>query len=268
LVSLKEIVFNTDWSLNLTGTNFNYRNAVNVKADKPLGLTQNTPGPSDSLPLVLDVPLPAASDDPGQTFAQLFTGVESLGQAWWNGATLNVLTPDAGGWSKVFYTTAQVPYGRLGSVLPPTDIPFQTDNDTVLEVVGVSMTGAGTSTIPDADFWAGTNAAFVGRPGRWELIYYENLTWVNSRRVQVSKILRGRRGTEINCNNHLASDLFIPFNRLRMKSWPMAVSYLGESIAWSAVGQGTTKAAEVELDTLEGNSLKPYAITYVKAVLQ
>lgn len=266
LITIKEVVFNTDWSLSVTGTNFNYRNNVVVSSDRPIGLINQSTGPSDSLPLVLDVPLPAPSDDPGLNECIVFTGVESFGQQWWTGATMNILTPDLGAWAKAYFTSTQANYARCPDPLPATDTPFRTDTTTVFEVVGVSLTGSGAASITNDQFWQGVNAAWVGKPGRWELIYFENTNWVNSRRLQISTILRGRRGTEINCNNHESGDLFVPFDRTKITPYHLAVSYLGDDVSWSAVGQGTTKAAAVETDTLAGNSLKPWAITYVKAV--
>lgn len=269
LVSLRELVFNPDWSISVTGVNYNYKNNVQIRTDRPLGLTQPNTGPSDSLPVAIESTLPTPADDPGQDSVLLFTGVESLGQPWWNGAALNILDDDtAGQWSKLYFTNKQVNYGRCASLLPPTDTPFRTDTNTQLTVMSVSLTGSGTSTLADADFWAGTNAAYVGQPGRWELIYYETITFQSSKRIVVSTLLRGRRGTEVNCNNHEAGDFFVPFNRSVLQAMTLSVSLINALISYSAVGVGTTKPATVESDTLEGNSLKPWAITYVKAQLQ
>lgn len=268
LVSLRELVFNTDWSISATGVNFNYKNDVALRTDRPLGLTEPNTGPSDSTPVAIESTLPDASDDPGQDSVLFFSGVASQGQSWWNGAALNILDNDTGSiWSRLYFTNSQVQYGRTATALPSTDVPFRTDNDTQLSVLSVSMQGT-SQTLTDADFWAGTNAAYVGQPGRWELIYYETITFQTRQRLVISKILRGRRGTEINCNNHAVGDMFIPFNRAVLKPLPIPVSLLDTLVSFAAVGVGTTKPATVQAKTLEGNSLKPYAVTYVKAVRQ
>jgi hypothetical protein len=78
----------------------------------------------------------------------------------------------------------------------------------------------------------------------------------------------GRRGTDINCNNHVAGDYFIPFDRQRIQSTPIQTAHVAADVSVAAVGQGTTKAATIITNALEGESLKPWAITYVKAVRQ
>lgn len=267
LVNVTEVVFNTDWSLSVTGVDFNYRNDVVVNADKPLGLTQQSTGPSDSLPLFIDSTLPAVSDNPGQDQALVFTGVQSRGQSWWTGAAFNIMEGSAAAWTQLYFTQSQAPYGLVTAALPATDAPFQSDKTHSLNVVTQTMIGSGTSSISDALLWVGTNAAFVGNVGRWELIYYKTITWTSPRRFNVTNLLRGRRGTEVHCNDHAAGDYFIPFNRSVLQTYGINPARLDEVISVAAVGQGTLTPATIVNTTLKANSLKPWAPVHVKAVL-
>jgi hypothetical protein len=99
------------------------------------------------------------------------------------------------------------------------------------------------------------------------LIYYKNLSWVNAKKFTIDTMLRGRRGTDVFTTEHLPGDYFIPFNRTTMQMYPVPLSKLNKVMSYAAVGQGTTKSATTESDVVEGNSLKPWAITYVKATL-
>lgn len=263
LVVLKELIANNDWSFSITGVNYNYKNNVTLSADRPLGNPQQSTGPSDSLALAIDTTLPAATDDPGQAAALIITGVESLGQPWWNGAAFNIMAAGDTAWTRLYFSNSQTPYGRMAVLLPETDTPFRTDTGSY-DVVSVTISGGAISGTNN-DLLAGTNAAYVGQPGRWELIYYESATWVNAKRFTISTVLRGRRGTDVNCNNHASGDFFIPFNRGAMTMYPAPVSKLNTLLSYAAVGVNTTKSATIESDTLEGNSLKPWAVRYVTA---
>lgn len=264
LVNVTEVVLNMDWSLSVTGVDFNYRNDVAVSADQPLGLINQPAGPSDSLPVIIDTTLPAATDDPGATTALLFTGVQSRGQPWWTGAALNILD---GGWSQLYFTDEQVPYATCTLALAPTFVPFQTDSASY-DMLSVTMPAGtiGTVSASQDDFLAGVNAAFVGNVGRWELIYFKDITWHNARAFTITGLLRGRRGTETHVNSHQVGDYFIPFNRPKLPKYTMSESRVGEEFSYAAVGKGTTKSAVVVDAPLEGNSLKPWAPHHVKAV--
>jgi hypothetical protein len=142
-------------------------------------------------------------------------------------------------------------------MLEDTDSPFQTDTATVLTI---NFKGENPLTsISSDDFYNRVNLAAVGQEGRWEIIAFQNATLNADNLVEVTTILRGRRGTETHVGDHEQGDLFILINA-DVHDERLPLVNLGDAGDYAAVGLGgSLKLTKHATTVYEGNSSKPYA---------
>jgi hypothetical protein len=272
LSQIQQITDNGDWSRSMRGIRWSLSNTLIITADAPEGRQeQRMQGPSDSIAFAFDTPLLDPTDRvPGS--AIVYTGVGSLGQAWWDSAQLSRSMDSA---TVPLYTTdIDIPWGQVTFALPPSEslgTTFKTDNDTVVEIIGKSLTSSMIKTITAEQCRAGYNAALVGQPGRWELIYFQTVTVLSAHRMQLTGILRGRRGTNVNCDNHHTSDQIIIVRSLNAKTNligdNLATSNRGKALNYYAVGTSTHRTPLPTTFTFEGASEKPWTVRRIRATL-
>jgi hypothetical protein len=176
----------------------------------------------------------------------------------WPGATLF--------WSR----DGGVTYAELGSL---EDNATLGSADTVLaapasydlwddvSTVDVEITsGDAPETSSDTAVLNGANAAILGE----EVIQFVTVTALGSNVYRLSRLLRGRRGTESYGGSHLVGDRFALLEDGRVKRFPVDFALLGKTVHLKAVTVGTTVAVAtaVSIDVL-GTELKPYAVAHV-----
>jgi hypothetical protein len=272
LAQIAQVQYNGDWSLNHKGWRWSLSNTLVITADAPPGRqAQQMQGPSDSVAFAFDTTLLDPNDIvPGS--ALVYTGVGSLGQAWWDSAQLSRSMDSAT--IPLYITDQDIPWGNVSQTLLPSEVlgtTFKTDNTTVLDVIGKSLTSSMIKTITAEQCRAGYNAALVGQPGRWELIYFQTVTVLSTHRMQISGILRGRRGTNVNCDSHTPGDQFIVVRSLNAKTNligdNLSVANRGKPLNYFAVGTHTHRAAVPTTFNFQGASEKPWTVRRVHATL-
>lgn len=270
LIQVTQLTYNSDYSISVGGLNWSFNDNVSLPADAPLG--HRTPlfhAPSDSVTFAFDVPLLVPTDEPPVGAAVVYSGVGSLGQSWWEGAEMFRAEGTASP-IDLYLASQNLPYGNVDVALPQSNAAgntFQTDNTTVVTIFGRSIDSSKfNSTAVLQDFHSGVNAAFIGQAGRWELVYYQNVTVLNGNSFSIQGLMRGRRGTEQNCDLHTTGDLFIPITK-NIRQDILPIDALGQTLTYTARGLNTTQKPVSTTFTLAGNSEKPWAPVRQKATL-
>jgi hypothetical protein len=133
------------------------------------------------------------------------------------------------------------------------------DNNTEITVL---LTSGTLSSVNELAVLNGTNAALIGD----ELIQFQNAELIDEKTYKLTKLLRGRQGTEWAVATHVAGDKFILFTAsLYVTSLPS--NLIGRLLYYKGVSVGGTLATTAEQDfTHTGRNLKPFAPVHVKGV--
>ena len=154
-----------------------------------------------------------------------------------------------------------VSFGYTTDTLGAPRSPWTWDRVNTLNVQMVKGTLPGTDT--DLNVLNGNNALLVGSAAGWEVVQYRDEHLETDGTQTISTLIRGRRGTEINCGNHGVGDLVIDLHS-GMKHVADPLSEVNHLRYYRGVttGQDPSLASSQQL-TIQANDLKPYAPTSV-----
>jgi hypothetical protein len=176
----------------------------------------------------------------------------------WPGATLFVSRDGGVTYTELGSLEDNATLGNADTVLAaPASYDLWDDTN----VVDVEITsGEAPETSSDMAVLNGANAAILGD----EVIQFVTATSLGSNVYRLSRLLRGRRGTESYGGSHLVGDRFALLEDGRVKRIPVDFALLNKTIYLKAVTTGTTVAAAtaISLDVL-GRELLPYAVAHV-----
>lgn len=273
-IRMDEVTFNGDYSLSCAGYNYAFRDDVYVSPQQTIGsIPQTVPGPGDAMPVVMDSPL---LDPLFATFGSevpIFTGVRTYGQAGWTSTNLS-FGPDGSSMLAPLYTaTVDTKWGVVQGILPDAPLPFMTDYSYDIQVVLRSIKADQLASITYEDFVAGKNCVAIGVEGQWEYVFFREIEVLSPTVVKLKGLLRGRRGTDVHMASHQAGDvvLFLRSGGIDLGA-PLSaqsfdVSDLGDAYRWLASGNPARRAPAAVTVTLEGEALKPFTVTGLKANL-
>jgi hypothetical protein len=270
LVKVTQVTCNADWSLSFGGINWSFKDlrseSVLLPDELPRGYKPPIiHGPSDSAMLAFDTTLIDAVQNVAGVIV-VYHAIGSLGQSWWEGGR-EFRQLDAETEVDLGNNRTATSYATVGEALPACNAAgttFQTDVDTVLTVRGRAFVATALATVTTDEFLAGANAALVGRSGRWELIFFRDVTAVSDTECQISHITRGRRGTDPFCDLHSAGDLFVPIKNSHLRMDQLQATDIGKVDRYSVRGLNTTGPRQSEtISPLKGNSHKPWAPRFV-----
>lgn len=286
-VRLTEVVYNGDDTISVAGRENSWRSDVEVAADEVEdGSPDRVVGPSDSKPLLVETNLVAPGDEPATPRPVVYAGVGTLGQPFWRSAKLSEREKNVP-WTDVRTVTNPVPYGYATEALATVVNPHRTQNDQGLTVASISIDG--TDIVSTVAYWwllTGVNTLIVGAPGRWEIVYFQDVEILSGKLIRFKKLLRGRRGTEGNCNNHLPGDTVIllrwaslantgidtgqgvpPGSRADLRAlYPQdSATTIGDDLAIRALGEGVTSAPPTSQVALTAAALLPWAPGHIVA---
>jgi hypothetical protein len=227
---------------------------------------QTVPGPAFTRLFLLDIPLIRDSDDVNRISSRLHIAMNGFTSDWPGG----VLYESSDGVSYNYTglkNTVGTSYGNVLNTLPPTDLPFQTDTATQLQV---SMIDGSLSSVSQSQFLDNANAAVVGTPGlnNWEIILFRDAVLGADNIYTVSTLIRGRRGTDVNVNKHLEGEFFFVLDSSALSSYFLDPSFLEVSRFYRGVGVNQIlEDAETKALASNMNDLKPYSPVHLDAVL-
>jgi hypothetical protein len=188
-------------------------------------------------------------------------GVAADGQNW-NGAA--IYRSDDGG--EAGGNTFQVLAGLDGAATFGVIItnlpegPFETwDRANEVEVI---LTSGSLASVSELAVLNGANAALIGN----ELIQFENAQLIGENTYKLTKLLRGRQGTEWAIGTHAAGERFIVLTPA-LYTTAIANNLIGRQLFYKAVSVGNSLGNTDELAfTYTGRNLKPFAPVHVTGV--
>jgi hypothetical protein len=126
----------------------------------------------------------------------------------------------------------------------------------------VLLTSGSLASVNELAILNGANAALIGD----ELVQFQNAELIGEKTYRLSKLLRGRQGTEWAIAGHQAGDRFILLNPA-LYTTSIANNLIGRELYYKSVSVGNSlgNTAE-EAFTYRGNNLKPFAPVHIKGV--
>lgn len=213
--------------------------------------------------LALDLPsLDGATSDAGFYFAAFATGGNS-----WPGCTIYQSIDGGSIFTQQFSIVEQSTSGTLDAPIPVSQA-FVWDDATVINVTLASDSMSLDSKTDDLVL-AGGNAAAVGADGRWEVIQFANATKTGTAKWSLSRLLRGRRGTEYLTGQSMAGDTFVILTSANLQREVLSTAQVGAALQYKGVTIGATLAsASVVTFSGHAQALKPFSPVDVIATRQ
>lgn len=133
--------------------------------------------------------------------------------------------------------------------------------DTTNTVTVTITSGDAPETSSDSAVLNGANAAMLGD----EVIQFVTVTSLGNNQYRLSRLLRGRRGTEVHGGSHAIGNRFVLLDEGRVKRVTVDQSLVGKDVLLKAVTVGTTVAAASPVSlNITGDELKPLAPAHVE----
>jgi Putative phage tail protein len=206
---------------------------------------------ADATLWLLDVPLLRDVDYnvPGSGFYYAMSSASE----WWTGAILFQSSDDAA-FQNIGQVTIPASFGRTLSVLGPPRSPWSWDMD---NAVTVRMSVGALAGDTDLNVLNGTsNALLVGG----EVIQYTNVDENADGSFTLSRLLRGRRGTERACATHTSGDDVIALLGGGLGRYAAPIGLVGRARFYRPVSiGGDLSTVPSQSFTLAGRDLMPYA---------
>jgi hypothetical protein len=147
-------------------------------------------------------------------------------------------------------------FGAIITNLPTG--PFETwDNVNEVEVI---LTSGSLASISELGVLNGANAALIGD----ELVQFQNAELIGESTYKLTKLLRGRQGTEWAIAGHAVGDRFVLITPA-LYTTAIANNLIGRELYYKAVSVGNTlTTTDEEAFTYTGRNLKPFAPVHVE----
>ena len=209
---------------------------------------------------LLDIPLLRDVDATGGVVTRSYVAMNGFEDNW-PGGTLFESVNDG---QSFFIQTSVLKGAAIGFAinrLPKTNIPFQTDKTTQLEIL--MPVGSDLISVVTPEFLNNANVALVGNQARnnWEIILFENASrQVEDDRYLLTNIIRGKRGTDIHVNSHIDGETVIILERSTINAFINELTQIGVSNQYRGVGRlQNFDESDIQFFTGTGADLKPYA---------
>lgn len=226
-----------------------------IGADAGTIPVQTIPSDGPTRLFLPQVPLLRDVDDTGGATSLAYAFAGSYGADGWAGAGLYE-SSDAAAWNRVAEFGAEVAYGVAQSALGDAADPFRTDEVNTLRLRMIRG-GDAIAACTQRQMLDGLNGAILGR----EVIQFRDVTVNADGSFVLSGLLRGRRGTELECPNHRIGDVFILLDADTAQALSFTLGEIGATRYFKPVTYGgffdrTPLTASIH----RGYDLKPYAV--------
>jgi hypothetical protein len=155
-------------------------------------------------------------------------------------------------------------WGRVVGTMPDPIDPYRWNRQTITLYVESGLDQFSSAT--ESDVLAGANAiAIIRADGQPEIIQFQDVLSTSNNQVVLSRLLRGRKGTEDLAYDHTSSELFVLINTAVLKNFLMPIASLNAAFAHKAVTVGTiTENALPFTVQLTAQDLRPYSVAHLK----
>ena len=216
--------------------------------------------------LPLDLPLLFAVDTSLQQFSRAYWAASGY-DAEWAGSRLFRSSDQGQTFSAVGQATVPAAWGVVdGTVADPGTTATWDEGSTidVKVIAGIDRFESAT----DAEVLAGANAlAIIRADGLPEIVQFVNVESVDVGTVRLSRLLRGRRGTDADATakNHGPNETVVLLEPGRILTFPLPLDLIGVSAQYKpeTLGQPLEDAPTI-VDRRTGQDLVPYAPAHVR----
>jgi hypothetical protein len=147
-------------------------------------------------------------------------------------------------------------FGAIITNLPSG--PFETWDE--VNEVEVILTSGSLASVNELAVFNGANAALIGD----ELVQFQNAQLIGESTYKLTRLLRGRQGTEWAIGGHAAGNRFILITPA-LYTTAIANNLIGRELFYKAVSVGNTLSTTDEMPfAYTGRNLKPFAPVHVK----
>ena len=202
-----------------------------IAADNPAG-PQQISVPGTTIMQILDIPILQDSDnDAGFYVAAMGTG------SGWSGAVI-YKSSDNVSFDEADSVTVESTMGSAMSLLPAGPTTIWDDGSTV----AVRLIEGELTSTTDLGAMAGVNTIAIGAPGRWEIVSFRTATLNPDGTYTLSRLLRGRLGTEWAVGTHAIGDTVVLLEAGALIRIVQATSDIGVERYYKAISFGGDEA--------------------------
>lgn len=206
---------------------------------------------------LLDIPLGSA---PSGEHIRLLVAASGP-EPGWRGGDLSISLDSGTGWASIGRTASPAVMGSAVTSLTPAGAArFDTRNVVEVQLLNDAMW---LESRDDAALVGGANLALLGG----ELLQFGRVEPLGDRRFRLSKLLRGRRGTEWAASDHVAGEPFLLLDSETLTAADVRVALLGGEARIMARGLGDDLPASEAIE-ITGEGLRPPAPVHLRARVQ
>lgn len=228
--------------------------AVTVQA--PPAQTTNTPV-SIGYSQALFIEVPPLNDS--ETSPRIKVAIHGFGAEGWPGAALYKSVDGGATYSMVTSSNATPTIGMVASAIPAPTSYHVWDTTTTITVQLKQGTLTNSSDIAVQN---GTNWCMIGE----EVIGFVNATLTGPSTYQLSRLLRGRQGTEVKCASHVTNELFVLLDDA-LTTISLDQADVGKTVKYKAVTFGSDLSVTTSVDVQPfGLNMRPWRVAQPKAV--
>lgn len=206
---------------------------------------------------LLDLPL---LGDAGVEMPRLWIAAAGVSPGWRRADLLASI--DAGAsWTVIGDTAAPAIMGRcLGTLAPATEYLRDEAGDATVELLHAEMLLADAD---DGQLSAGANLALIGD----ELVQFGRARPLQPGRWQLSRLLRGRRGTGWAAGGHRPNERFVLLDADALAAWDAPLTAIGGTVRLLASGVGDPSPVEADAVGV-GAAVRPLPPVQLRALRQ
>jgi hypothetical protein len=206
--------------------------------------------------MLIDAPPLPADNNEAQSYLKIAVVPDGSN---WQGAVIYQSIDD--GYDYRLLSAAQIP-SIVGITLNPLPAASPLVFDYGSEIIVQLLFSGALCSVSELSLLNGANSVMIGD----ELIQFQNSELIGDNKYRLTKLLRGRQGTEWAIGNHKAGDRFIFLNS-GIITCNISSELIGKPLLYKAVTVGKT-LAEVEPVTFthKAVNLKPFAPVHLKAL--
>jgi hypothetical protein len=224
--------------------------AIGTDGGSGIGEPDGAVGPSH----VAVVETPQLSDSPVDR-PQIIVAASGEGRAW-RGAAILIRDAD-GGHSGLGGIRRPAVLGRTLSVLPPAS-PHMIDARSTVDII-VHDADAVLAPASDAALIDGANACMIGE----ELVQFGHVQTIGPRTYRLSRLLRGRRGSEARMHGHGVGEICLLLDGQGLLPVPDGYAVRGRLLTVIAQGVGDAVPAEANR-TADGRAMLPLSPAHLR----
>lgn len=224
---------------------------------------------ASSLPtklLPMDIPLLSEADASFQNFVRAYFAVAGNDIVTYPGALLFRSADNGASYGEIATGPLESAWGVVDGTIPN---PLQTATFDPITVIRLKVARgiADFTTKTDLQILNGENSLAIEGANGPEIIQFVNVTQIDVGTVDISRLLRGRRGTEDVSTGHALAERFVMLEFGKTYTFQLPLSFRNLPVPYKAVTLNTQlEDAQTLIITYTGQDLIPYSVAQLVAV--